>query len=181
MSFYIFINSFGDLEGGWMWWLMTSYQQSMGDWSSFTLKTQMSSGLLCWRKPTPSIQRKIHRFSDINMFSYCTMFLFSWVSVNITFTCVRVCGSYTDMQAGTPAEALMDFTGGVHMYIQLSVPPLNLWELMCRAGLSKSLMGSGTSQGVGTNILINFHLFCKVHIRRFREMNEINNKVKFNF
>uniref|UniRef100_A0A671WLP8 Calpain-1 catalytic subunit-like n=1 Tax=Sparus aurata TaxID=8175 RepID=A0A671WLP8_SPAAU len=59
----------------------------------------------------------------------------------------KVCGSYTDMQAGTPAEALMDFTGGVHMYIQLSAPPLNLWELMCRAGQSKSLMGCGTSQG----------------------------------
>uniref|UniRef100_A0A8C5DQR3 Calpain-1 catalytic subunit-like n=1 Tax=Gouania willdenowi TaxID=441366 RepID=A0A8C5DQR3_GOUWI len=27
----------------------------------------------------------------------------------------KVCGSYTDMSAGTPAEALMDFTGGVHM------------------------------------------------------------------
>ncbi|KAM8736136.1 calpain-1 catalytic subunit-like [Acanthopagrus schlegelii] len=59
----------------------------------------------------------------------------------------KMCGSYTDMQAGTPAEALMDFTGGVHMCIQLSEPPSNLWELMCRAGQSKSLMGCGTSQG----------------------------------
>ncbi|KAF7663285.1 hypothetical protein LDENG_00212840 [Lucifuga dentata] len=27
----------------------------------------------------------------------------------------KVCGSYADMSAGTPAEALVDFTGGVHM------------------------------------------------------------------
>ncbi|XP_078134281.1 calpain-8 [Sander vitreus] len=59
----------------------------------------------------------------------------------------KVCGSYTDMNAGTPAEAMMDFTGGVHMCINLSDPPANLWTLMCRAGLSKSLMGSGTPQG----------------------------------
>ncbi|XP_028422126.1 calpain-8-like [Perca flavescens] len=59
----------------------------------------------------------------------------------------KVCGSYTDMNAGTPAEAMMDFTGGVHMCINLSEPPANLWTLMCRAGLSKSLMGCGTPQG----------------------------------
>ncbi|XP_035850838.1 calpain-8-like [Sander lucioperca] len=59
----------------------------------------------------------------------------------------KVCGSYTDMNAGTPAEAMMDFTGGVHMCINLSDPPANLWTLMCRAGLSKSLMGCGTPQG----------------------------------
>ncbi|XP_068574137.1 calpain-1 catalytic subunit-like [Cebidichthys violaceus] len=59
----------------------------------------------------------------------------------------KVCGSYTDMIAGTPSEAMMDFTGGVHMCIQLSDPPANLWELMCRAGQSSSLMGCGTPQG----------------------------------
>lgn len=70
---------------------------------------------------------------------------------NVTSSCVRVCGSYTDMSAGTPAEALMDFTGGVHMCVQLGSPPQNLWELMCRAGQSKSLMGCGTHEGVRTN------------------------------
>uniref|UniRef100_A0A3Q1AP35 Calpain catalytic domain-containing protein n=1 Tax=Amphiprion ocellaris TaxID=80972 RepID=A0A3Q1AP35_AMPOC len=59
----------------------------------------------------------------------------------------KVCGSYTDMNAGTPAEALMDFTGGVHMCILLSEPPPNLWELMCRAGQSKTLMSCGTHKG----------------------------------
>lgn len=51
------------------------------------------------------------------------------------------------MEAGIPAEALVDFTGGVHIYVPLSDPPLALWELMYRAGKSKSLMGCGT-QGV---------------------------------
>lgn len=59
----------------------------------------------------------------------------------------KVCGSYSDMNSGTPSEALMDFTGGVHITVDLSSPPPNLWELMCRAGQSKSLMGCGTPQG----------------------------------
>lgn len=59
----------------------------------------------------------------------------------------KVCGSYTDMNAGTPAEALMDFTGGVHIAIQLSDPPSNVWELMLRAGKFRSLMCCGTKQG----------------------------------
>ncbi|XP_070775902.1 calpain-1 catalytic subunit-like [Enoplosus armatus] len=59
----------------------------------------------------------------------------------------KVCGSYTDMNAGTPSEAMTDFTGGVHMCIQLSDAPPNLWELMCRAGRCMSLMGCGTPEG----------------------------------
>uniref|UniRef100_A0A8C2ZC89 Zgc:136872 n=1 Tax=Cyclopterus lumpus TaxID=8103 RepID=A0A8C2ZC89_CYCLU len=69
----------------------------------------------------------------------------------------KVCGSYSDMNAGTPAEAMMDFTGGVHMCIQLSDPPKNLWQLMCRAGQSSSLISCGTPQGETSdnNILAN--------------------------
>uniref|UniRef100_A0A665TUX3 Calpain-1 catalytic subunit-like n=1 Tax=Echeneis naucrates TaxID=173247 RepID=A0A665TUX3_ECHNA len=59
----------------------------------------------------------------------------------------KVCGSYADMNAGTPSEALVDFTGGVHMHLNLSDPPPNLWDLMIRAGNAKSLMGCGTPQG----------------------------------
>uniref|UniRef100_A0A3B3DGF2 Calpain catalytic domain-containing protein n=1 Tax=Oryzias melastigma TaxID=30732 RepID=A0A3B3DGF2_ORYME len=65
----------------------------------------------------------------------------------------KVCGSYTDMTAGTPSEAMMDFTGGVHIYIRLSEPPQNLWELMCRAGKSGVLMCCGTDQGTSSNTL----------------------------
>lgn len=57
------------------------------------------------------------------------------------------------MIAGTPAEAMTDFTGGVHMSIQLSDPPSNLWKLMCRAGQTKSLMSCGTPQGVSASMV----------------------------
>uniref|UniRef100_A0A3Q3G423 Calpain catalytic domain-containing protein n=1 Tax=Labrus bergylta TaxID=56723 RepID=A0A3Q3G423_9LABR len=66
----------------------------------------------------------------------------------------KVCGSYADMNAGTPAEAMVDFTGGVHVCVQLADPPHNLWELMCRAGQSKSLMGCGTPQGTSENTVL---------------------------
>ena len=78
--------------------------------------------------------------------------LFCISVIHFTPTSVRVCGSYSDMNAGTPAEALVDFTGGVHMCIDLTESPPTLWELMGRAGQSKSLMGCGTPQGVSMNI-----------------------------
>lgn len=64
-----------------------------------------------------------------------------------------MCGSYADMNAGTPIEAMRDFTGGVHMCIQLSDAPPDLWELMYRAGQARSLMGCGTQQGVRFNVV----------------------------
>ncbi|XP_041827157.1 calpain-1 catalytic subunit-like [Melanotaenia boesemani] len=59
----------------------------------------------------------------------------------------KVCGSYTDMISGTPAEAMRDFTGGVHMCITLSNPSSALWEMLCRAGKSRTLISCGTPQG----------------------------------
>lgn len=87
-------------------------------------------------------------------FILCELWHISKGSVaNFTPISVRVCGSYSDMNAGTPSEALVDFTGGVHMCVQLSDPPANLWELMCRAGQSKSLMGCGTPQGASSSVI----------------------------
>uniref|UniRef100_A0A669F087 Calpain catalytic domain-containing protein n=1 Tax=Oreochromis niloticus TaxID=8128 RepID=A0A669F087_ORENI len=59
----------------------------------------------------------------------------------------KVCGSYTDMTSGTPSEAMMDFTGGVHVCVQLSDTSSDVWGLICRAGKSNTLMGCGTPQG----------------------------------
>ncbi|PWA16565.1 hypothetical protein CCH79_00004321 [Gambusia affinis] len=67
---------------------------------------------------------------------------------------VRVCGSYTDMNAGTPAEALMDFTGGIHMCIQLSDPPPDLWRLMSRAGNYGALLSCSTPQGESSSLTL---------------------------
>ncbi|KAM4724501.1 calpain-2 catalytic subunit-like [Anableps anableps] len=83
----------------------------------------------------------------------------------------KVCGSYSDMNAGTPAEALVDFTGGVHISVQLSKPPPDLWELMCRASHGKSLMGCGTPQGetsantVLPNGLVQGHAYTVTGVR----------------
>ncbi|XP_063765675.1 calpain-1 catalytic subunit-like [Eleginops maclovinus] len=78
----------------------------------------------------------------------------------------KVCGSYTDMNAGTPSEAMMDFTGGLHMSIQLSNPPANLWELMCRAGQTKTLMGCGTAQGELPNGLVQGHAYTVTGVKQ---------------
>ncbi|TRY86943.1 hypothetical protein DNTS_002871 [Danionella cerebrum] len=59
----------------------------------------------------------------------------------------KLCGSYADMHAGMVSEALLDFTGGVHVGFELKSPPLDLWSLMDRAVKSKALMACGTRQG----------------------------------
>ncbi|XP_070699004.1 calpain-1 catalytic subunit-like [Pempheris klunzingeri] len=96
----------------------------------------------------------------------------------------KVCGSYTDMSAGTPAEAMMDFTGGVHMCIQLSDPPPDLWELMCRAGRSKSLMSCGTPQGktpantVLLNGLVEGHAYTVTGVKQLQSQGKLVNLVR---
>ncbi|XP_071327401.1 calpain-1 catalytic subunit-like [Trachinotus anak] len=96
----------------------------------------------------------------------------------------KVCGSYTDMSTGTPAEAMMDFTGGVHMCIQLSDPPPNLWELMYRAGRSSSLMGCGTAQGetsantVIPNGLVQGHAYTVTGIKQMMSLGKLVNLVR---
>ncbi|XP_034713852.1 calpain-1 catalytic subunit-like [Etheostoma cragini] len=96
----------------------------------------------------------------------------------------KVCGSYTDMNAGSPAEAMMDFTGGVHMCINLSDPPANLWMLMCRAGESKSLMSCGTPQGVTTankklpNGLIQGHAYTVTGVKQMISRKKAVNLVR---
>ncbi|XP_039459258.1 calpain-1 catalytic subunit-like isoform X2 [Oreochromis aureus] len=96
----------------------------------------------------------------------------------------KVCGSYTDMNAGTPAEALVDFTGGVHIYIDLSKPPPDLWEMMCRAGQSKSLMGCGTPQGETTenivlpNGLVQSHAYAVTGVKQMISRGQMVNLVR---
>ncbi|KAI3367908.1 hypothetical protein L3Q82_026735 [Scortum barcoo] len=64
-----------------------------------------------------------------------------------------VCGSYSYMNTGTPAEALVDFTGGVHMCIELSNPPPDLWDLMCRAVVAwGASLTSTTTQSLDQNM-----------------------------
>lgn len=96
----------------------------------------------------------------------------------------KVCGSYSDMNAGTPAEALVDFTGGVHMCVDLSNPPPNLWDLMLRAGKSKSLMGCGTPQGetsantVLPNGLVQGHAYTVTGVKQLVSRGTVVNLVR---
>lgn len=96
----------------------------------------------------------------------------------------KVCGSYSDMNAGTPAEALVDFTGGVHITVDLSKPPPNLWELMCRAGQSKSLMGCGTPQGATSentvlpNGLVEGHAYAVTGVKEIKSKGRLEKLVR---
>ncbi|XP_076017093.1 calpain-1 catalytic subunit-like [Genypterus blacodes] len=96
----------------------------------------------------------------------------------------KVCGSYAGMNAGTPAEALMDFTGGVHIYVDLKDPPPNLWELMCRAGQSQSLMGCGTPQGetsentVAANGLVEGHAYTVTGVKQVMSQEKVESLIR---
>uniref|UniRef100_A0A8C2JWK8 Zgc:162184 n=1 Tax=Cyprinus carpio TaxID=7962 RepID=A0A8C2JWK8_CYPCA len=68
----------------------------------------------------------------------------------------KVCGSYADMHAGRVSEALLDFTGGVHICLELEKPTIDVWSLMDRAAKNKALMACGSQQGKKSeNILPN--------------------------
>ncbi|KAM9777650.1 calpain-8-like [Neosynchiropus ocellatus] len=84
----------------------------------------------------------------------------------------KVCGSYMDMNMGTPEEAMMDFTGGVHMCIPLTDPPSDMWELMCRAGNTVTLMGCGSrpaetpGNAVLPNGLVSSHAYTVTGVKQ---------------
>lgn len=60
----------------------------------------------------------------------------------------RLSGSYEDLQRGQVSEALVDFTGGVTMTINLAEAPDNLWDVLTRAACSRTLIGCQTHCGV---------------------------------
>ncbi|NWS57867.1 CAN14 protein, partial [Chunga burmeisteri] len=59
----------------------------------------------------------------------------------------KLCGSYEDLQIGQVSEALVDFTGGVNIRINLAAAPPDLWHILTRATYSRSLMGCQTHLG----------------------------------
>ncbi|XP_051723675.1 calpain-1 catalytic subunit-like [Ctenopharyngodon idella] len=59
----------------------------------------------------------------------------------------KLCGSYADMHAGLVSEALLDFTGGIHVCFEPAKTSIDLWSLMDRAAKAKALMACGTFQG----------------------------------
>uniref|UniRef100_A0A672NIX3 Calpain-2 catalytic subunit-like n=1 Tax=Sinocyclocheilus grahami TaxID=75366 RepID=A0A672NIX3_SINGR len=66
----------------------------------------------------------------------------------------KVCGSYADLHYGFISEALMDFTGGTHMYYILNTAPADLWKIMKCTFKSKTLMGCLVSKTPEENELL---------------------------
>lgn len=96
----------------------------------------------------------------------------------------KVCGSYADMNSGTPAEAMMDFTGGVHITFKLTDAPPNLWDLLFRAAKSKSLIGCGTPQGetsantVAPNGLVRGHAYTVTGVKQIMSQGMLVNLIR---
>lgn len=62
------------------------------------------------------------------------------------------------MHAGRVSEALLDFTGGVHICLELEKPTIDVWSLMDRAAKNKALMACGSQQGVGGDLRLDLSL-----------------------
>ncbi|KAF4016481.1 hypothetical protein G4228_007909 [Cervus hanglu yarkandensis] len=74
----------------------------------------------------------------------------------------KLSGSYEDLQRGQVSEALVDFTGGVTMTINLAEAPDNLWDVLTRAACSRTLIGCQThcgKQRVLQNGLVDGHAY----------------------
>ncbi|KAB0396074.1 hypothetical protein E2I00_020117, partial [Balaenoptera physalus] len=60
----------------------------------------------------------------------------------------KLSGSYEDLQRKQVSEALVDFTGGLTMTINLAEAPGNLWDILTRATYSRTRIGCQTHAGV---------------------------------
>ncbi|XP_060269832.1 calpain-14 [Ovis aries] len=81
----------------------------------------------------------------------------------------KLSGSYEDLQCGQVSEALVDFTGGVTMTINLAEAPDNLWDVLTRAIYSRTLIGCQTHCGneqVLENGLVDGHAYTLTGIRK---------------
>uniref|UniRef100_A0A8C3L4J3 Calpain 14 n=1 Tax=Chrysolophus pictus TaxID=9089 RepID=A0A8C3L4J3_CHRPC len=81
----------------------------------------------------------------------------------------KLYGSYEDLQIGQVSEALVDFTGGVNIRIQLPAAPPDLWDILTRATYSRSLMCCQTQLGAAKvlkNGLVAGHAYTVTGIRK---------------
>uniref|UniRef100_A0A2K6SW73 Calpain 14 n=1 Tax=Saimiri boliviensis boliviensis TaxID=39432 RepID=A0A2K6SW73_SAIBB len=80
----------------------------------------------------------------------------------------KLSGSYEDLQFGQVSEALVDFTGGVTMTINLAEAHGNLWDLLTKATCHRTLIGCQTHSGekVLENGLVDGHAYTLTGIRK---------------
>ena len=80
-----------------------------------------------------------------------------WIIDVFFYVSLRVCGSYTDMNAGLPSEACKDFCGGVNVDYKLQEVHSGghddeLWSSLSNASSCNSMICCGTAQkGVRTH------------------------------
>ncbi|XP_004418650.1 PREDICTED: calpain-14 [Ceratotherium simum simum] len=80
----------------------------------------------------------------------------------------KLSGSYEDLQLGQVSEALVDFTGGVTVTINLAEAPGNLWDILTQAAYNRTLIGCQTHSGkekVLENGLVGGHAYTLTGIR----------------
>ncbi|NP_001308199.1 calpain-14 isoform 2 [Homo sapiens] len=77
-------------------------------------------------------------------------------------------GSYEDLQSGQVSEALVDFTGGVTMTINLAEAHGNLWDILIEATYNRTLIGCQTHSGekILENGLVEGHAYTLTGIRK---------------
>ncbi|XP_045404821.1 calpain-14 [Lemur catta] len=80
----------------------------------------------------------------------------------------KLCGSYEDLHCGQVSEALVDFTGGVTMTINLAEAPGNLCDLLAQATYSRTLICCQTRSGVKVleNGLVDGHAYTLTGLRK---------------
>lgn len=76
----------------------------------------------------------------------------------------RLCGSYEDLQHGQVSDALLDFTGGVTVTIQLAEAPGNLWDILTRATYGRTFIGCQTHLGVRPGWVLAGSTRCCSHL-----------------
>nr|XP_005576244.2 calpain-14 isoform X3 [Macaca fascicularis] len=81
----------------------------------------------------------------------------------------KLSGSYEDLQSGQVSEALVDFTGGVTMTINLAEAHGNLWDILTKATYNRTLIGCQTHSGkekILENGLVEGHAYTVTGIRK---------------
>ncbi|MBV97906.1 Calpain-14, partial [Eschrichtius robustus] len=85
----------------------------------------------------------------------------------------KLSGSYEDLQCEQVSEALVDFTGGLTMTINLAEAPGKLWDILTRATYSRTQIGLQThsrKERALKNGLVPGHAYTLTGIRKSRGM-----------
>ncbi|KAJ7988665.1 hypothetical protein DPEC_G00311570 [Dallia pectoralis] len=96
----------------------------------------------------------------------------------------KVCGSYTAIHLGAISEAMMDFTGGVHITLRPKEDPSKCRDLLLKATKSQSLIGCSTPPGETPEIkeapngLVCGHAYTVTGVKQFMSQGILVNLVR---